>query len=67
MITIYGIKNCDSVKKAFRFFNEHSLEYTFIDFKISPVDKNKITQWSQKGSLLSSFKYERDDLPNVKT
>jgi Spx/MgsR family transcriptional regulator len=51
MITIYGIKNCDSVKKAFHFFNEHSLEYAFIDFKISPVDKDKIVQWSQKGSL----------------
>lgn len=51
MITIYGIKNCDSVKKAFRFFNDHALEYNFIDFKTSPVDKNKITQWSQKGLL----------------
>ena len=51
MITIYGIKNCDSVKKAFQFFNDHSLEYTFVDFKTSPVDKNKITQWSQKGLM----------------
>lgn len=51
MITIYGIKNCGSVKKAFQFFNDHSLEYTFVDFKTSPVDKNKILQWSQKAGL----------------
>jgi len=51
MITIYGIKNCGSVKKAFQFFNDHSLEYTFVDFKTSPVDKNKILQWSQKTGL----------------
>jgi len=51
MITIYGIKNCGSVKNAFQFFNDHSLEYTFIDFKTSPVDKNKILQWSQKVGL----------------
>ncbi|MCX6062266.1 MAG: arsenate reductase family protein [Campylobacterales bacterium] len=52
MITIYGIKNCGSVKKAFQFFNEHALDYTFVDFKTSPVDNDKITQWSQKASLL---------------
>ncbi|MFH0709410.1 MAG: arsenate reductase family protein [Pseudomonadota bacterium] len=51
MITIYGIKNCGSVKKAFQFCNNHSLEYTFIDFKTSPVDKDKILQWSQKTEL----------------
>ena len=51
MITIYGIKNCDSVKKAFQFCNDHSLEYTFVDFKTSPVDKDKILNWSQKIEL----------------
>jgi Spx/MgsR family transcriptional regulator len=51
MITIYGIKNCGSVKKAFQFFNDHALDYTFVDFKTSPVDKNKISQWSQKAGL----------------
>ncbi len=51
MITIYGIKNCGSVKKAFQFCNDHSLEYTFVDFKTSPVEKDKILQWSQKIEL----------------
>jgi len=51
MITIYGIKNCGSVKKAFQFFNDHSIEYTFVDFKTSPVEKDTIFQWSQKVEL----------------
>jgi len=51
MITIYGIKNCSSVKKAFQFFNDHSIEYTFVDFKTSPVEKDTILQWSQKVGL----------------
>ena len=65
MITIYGIKNCDSVKKAFQFFNDHSLEYTFVDFKTSPVDKNKITPMVSKSRISTSAQYERDDLSNL--
>lgn len=51
MITIYGIKNCGSVKKAFQFFNEHGLDYTFVDFKTSPVDQNKIIQWTKQADI----------------
>ncbi|MCL4432912.1 MAG: Spx/MgsR family RNA polymerase-binding regulatory protein [Epsilonproteobacteria bacterium] len=45
MVTVYGIKNCDSVKKALKFLNEQSISYSFVDFKKSPVDIDKITQW----------------------
>ncbi|MCX6074771.1 MAG: arsenate reductase family protein [Campylobacterales bacterium] len=51
MITVYGIKNCDSVKKAVRFLNEHGLSFTFIDFKSTPIETQKITQWSEKSDL----------------
>jgi len=51
MVTVYGIKNCDSVKKAFRFLNEHNVDFTFIDFKITPVDSQKIIQWIEKNDL----------------
>jgi Spx/MgsR family transcriptional regulator len=51
MITIYGIKNCGSVKKAFDFFKEHGLDYTFVDFKTTSVDTNKITQWTKQSDL----------------
>lgn len=51
MIIIYGIKNCGSVKKAFDFFKEHELDYTFVDFKVSPVDQNKILQWTKQSDI----------------
>ena len=33
MIYVYGIKNCDSVKKALTFFKKYDLEYELFDFK----------------------------------
>lgn len=51
MITVYGIKSCGSVKKAFQFLNENGLEFTFVDFKTTPVNSQKITQWIEKSDL----------------
>lgn len=51
MIIIYGIKSCGSVKKAFQFFKEHGVEFAFVDFKTTPVNTLKITQWSEKIDL----------------
>lgn len=45
MVVVYGIKNCDSVKKALKFLNELSIPYTFIDFKTSPVGIDKVEEW----------------------
>ncbi|NVJ51946.1 MAG: arsenate reductase [Gammaproteobacteria bacterium] len=35
---IYGIKNCDTMKKAFKFFAQHQLDYEFIDYKKQGID-----------------------------
>jgi Spx/MgsR family transcriptional regulator len=51
MIKIYGIKNCDSVKKALRFFESKNLKYKFIDFKVAPVEKAKIKEWLSKTTI----------------
>jgi Spx/MgsR family transcriptional regulator len=45
MITVHGIKNCDSVKKALKFLQENGIEYSFRDFKNSPIDCNEIKEW----------------------
>ena len=45
MVTVYGIKNCDSVKKALKFLNDQSIPYSFVDFKTSPVAIDKVSQW----------------------
>ncbi len=51
MITVYGIKNCDSVKKALSFFKKHEIDYNFIDFKTTPVDCATIKKWLDQTDL----------------
>ncbi|ALE52901.1 hypothetical protein SP60_06620 [Candidatus Thioglobus autotrophicus] len=38
MITMYGIKNCDTIKKARRFLEDHQVEFEFIDFRQQPIE-----------------------------
>ncbi len=39
MLKMYGIKNCDSVKKAQKFLTAHHLDFEFIDFRENPISK----------------------------
>jgi len=45
MIKIYGIKTCDSVRKAQKYLKENNIEYEFIDFRKTPVDQETIDRW----------------------
>ena len=55
MIKVYGIKNCDSVKKALKFFKQNEIAFAFIDFKEEPLQCEKITQWLQKTGINKLF------------
>lgn len=44
-VRIYGIKNCDTMKKAFQWLEEHSIEYDFIDYKKQGADKSVLTKF----------------------
>jgi len=44
-ITIYGIPNCESVKKARLWFAEHGVDYVFHDFKKEGVPPEAIDLW----------------------
>ncbi len=55
MITVYGIKNCDSVKKALKFLKQHELEYTLHDFKTDAVSIDKVSQWNQSVEMKQLF------------
>ena len=39
-VTIYGIKNCDTVKKALKFLLSQSISHEFIDYRESPISKH---------------------------
>ncbi|WP_372882986.1 ArsC family reductase [Psychromonas sp.] len=40
--TLYGISNCDSVKKAQKWLQQNNLSYTFHDYRKDGLDKNLI-------------------------
>ncbi len=42
---MYGIKNCDTVKKARQFLEKHDVDYEFHDFKQQPPTKSQIETW----------------------
>jgi arsenate reductase len=45
-ITIYGIKNCDTMKKARTWLDSHGVSYGFHDYKSEGIDKDKLKSWS---------------------
>ena len=47
MTTLYGIKNCDTVKKARKWLTEHGIDYTFHDFRQDGLDPAQLHTWSQ--------------------
>src|SRR6187431_2592562 len=42
---LYGIKNCDTMKKARSWLEEHNVEYAFHDYKAEGIDKVRLQGW----------------------
>jgi arsenate reductase len=42
---VYGIKNCDTVKKARRWLEQHDIAYQFHDFRSDGLDEATVDQW----------------------
>ena len=45
MVYIFGIKNCDTIKKARRWLDEARVDYTFHDFKAEGIDSKRLKVW----------------------
>lgn len=45
MTTLYGITNCDTVKRARAWLDEHGVAYRFHDFKKEGVPEAQLDQW----------------------
>ncbi|PID66370.1 MAG: arsenate reductase [Gammaproteobacteria bacterium] len=45
MITLYGIKNCDTVKKAIKQLDKQRTAYTFIDLKTADLSTELLQDW----------------------
>lgn len=48
MITLYGIKNCDTVKKARKWLEDRGIEYSFHDFRVDGLDEDQVRSWLQE-------------------
>jgi arsenate reductase len=47
-ITIYGIKNCDTMKKARTWLDEHEIAYDFHDYKVAGIGRKRLEQWCKE-------------------
>lgn len=71
MITLYGIKNCDTVKKATKWLDANELDYAFFDFKKEQLTPELLSQFVELSdwSLLlnkrsTTFRNLPDDIKN---
>ena len=48
MITLYGIKNCDTVKKARAWLDGAGVRYDFHDYKASGIDAARLQRWCKQ-------------------
>ncbi len=71
MYKLYGIPNCDTVKKARVFLEKKNMNVEFVDFKKTPPEKSDIERWSaafggpplnSKGATYKKFKDEYEAL-----
>ena len=52
---LYGIKTCDTVRKAHKYFKEHDIDYTFVDMRATPVGCETIDRWLEQVPIETLF------------
>ena len=60
-ITIYGIKNCDTMKKARAWLDQKGVAYDFHDYKSAGIDRERLERWAE-GRLGDLAQPRRHDL-----
>jgi arsenate reductase (glutaredoxin) len=48
MVMIYGIKNCDTMKKARSWLEAHKIAHDFHDYKTTGIDRSTLEGWVKK-------------------
>ncbi|HPW05135.1 MAG TPA: glutaredoxin domain-containing protein, partial [Dokdonella sp.] len=44
---MYGLKNCDTCKKARNWLDRHAVEYRFIDYREQPATPEQLKRWAE--------------------
>jgi arsenate reductase len=47
-VTIYGIKNCDTMKKARAWLDAQGVAYDFHDYKTAGIERERLERWAKK-------------------
>lgn len=47
-MTVYGVKNCNTVKSALLWLNKNKLEFEFHDYKKSGITATKLKEWAKQ-------------------
>ncbi len=45
MLKLWGIKNCDTVRKARKWLEQHGIDYTFYDFRADDLTQAQLKRW----------------------
>jgi len=45
---LYGIKNCDTMKKARTWLDQHGVAYEFHDYKVAGIERARLERWSKQ-------------------
>ncbi|MBM3527617.1 MAG: ArsC family reductase [Alphaproteobacteria bacterium] len=46
-ITVYGIKSCDTMKKARAWLDKRGVDYAFHDYKSEGIERERLERWSK--------------------
>ena len=47
-VTIYGIKSCDTMRKARAWLDAHGVSYVFHDYKAAGIDRARLERWARE-------------------
>ena len=61
-ITIYGIKNCDTMKKARAWLDKHGVAYDFHDYKTAGIEQRAAGALVREGRLGDAAQPRRHDV-----
>ena len=64
-ITIYGIKNCDTMKKARAWLDKHGVAYDFHDYKTAGIERERLERWAKKAGWETLLNRAGTDLPQA--
>lgn len=47
-LTLYGLKNCDTCRKALRYLKDEGVEHSFVDVRADGVSREQIASWAKQ-------------------